>query len=152
MISLKDKKRPTILLLLPSPKCSLPPENTLFCLAVSKGCQSSVESYPRISVFSFLPQFHQFQNFQRLRMDRNQEKTCWDSLTGSDVLDEPNSVYLLWLVVDIIWWSSQKFENNLSIHIIMVVISQIYWYENSAGTLELCGSYGPWWLRLWLRS
>jgi hypothetical protein len=47
-------------------------------------------------------------------------------MTGSDVLDEPNSVYLLRLVVDIIWWSCQKFENNLSIPIIMVFICEIY--------------------------
>jgi hypothetical protein len=30
------------------------------------------------------------------------------------------------LVVDIIWWSSQKFENSLSRLIIMVVICEIY--------------------------
>jgi len=39
-------------------------------------------------------------------------------LTGSDVLEEPNGLYLLRLCVDIIWWISQKFENNLSIRVI----------------------------------
>jgi hypothetical protein len=36
MISLKDRKRPTILLLLPTTNCSLPPKNTLFCLTQKK--------------------------------------------------------------------------------------------------------------------
>jgi hypothetical protein len=44
------------------------------------------------------------------------------SLTGSDALEEPNGLYLLRLCVDIIWWSCQKFENNLCIPVIMIAI------------------------------
>jgi hypothetical protein len=64
------------------------------------------------------------------------------SLTGSDVLEEPNGLYLLRLRVDMGWWSSQKFENNLSIRIIMIVILS----NQTLGHVPERNHYSPLWI------